>query len=135
MSASPPAVVNALLEVFTWAGLGGALVLGIAAVIAWAADGSWLPADAVVDREGGRTFVRWFDTDGDANSAVAGAADAASLEGCDTARIWYRHGWTGRMRLQRRPAGLRMLVLFTGGMLALGVLCLVVGWVLYFARG
>lgn len=136
MSVSPPPVVDALLEVFTWVGLGGALVLGVVAVIAWAADGSWLAADAVVDRDDdGRTYVRWFDADGDANSAVAGPVDAAVLDGRDTASIWYRHGWTGRMRLQRRSAGLRMLALSAGGMLALGVLCLVVGWVLYFARG
>ncbi|GAA3036918.1 hypothetical protein [Microbacterium dextranolyticum] len=135
MSASSPAVVDALIEVFTWVGLGGALALGVVAVIAWAADGSWLPADAVVDRDEGRTYVRWFDADGDANSAVASPADAATLEGRETALIWYRHGWTGRMRLHRRSAGLRMLVLSAGGMLALGALCLIAGWVLYFARG
>ena len=73
--------------------------------------------------------------DGDANSAVAGPADAAALAGRDSADIWYRLGWSGRMRLQRRPAGLRAVALSAAGLFALGILCLVTGWVLYFLRG
>lgn len=128
-------VIDTLLEVFVWVGFGGAAVLGVVAVIVWAADGTWLPADAVVDREAGETVVRWFDGDGDANSAVATVADAAALDGRDTTTIWYRHGWTGRMRLTPRSPGLRMIMLSGAGLLALGVLCAVAGWVRYFAGG
>jgi hypothetical protein len=39
------------------------------------------------------------------------------------------------MRLQRRPAGLRAVALSAAGLFALGILCLVTGWVLYFLRG
>jgi hypothetical protein len=126
--------VDILLEVFTWIGFGGAVALAVVIVIMWAADGSWLPADAIVDREGDETIVRWIDADGDANRAVAGAADAAVLADADAADIWYRHGWQGRMRLTRRPPGLRTVALSAGGMLVLGVVCLVIGWVLYFTR-
>lgn len=128
-------VIDVLLEVFTWVGFGAGALLAVAAVIVWALDGTWLSADAIVDREDGDTVVRWFDADGDANSAVATPVDAVILEGRDTASIWYRHGWRGRMRLTRRASGLRTLALSAGGMLALGILCLVAGWVLYFARG
>lgn len=127
-------VLDILLEVFTWIGFGGALALALVIVIMWAADGSWLEADAIVDREGDETVVRWIDADGDANRAVASPADAATLEGVDAASIWYRHGWQGRMRLTRRPPGMRTVVLSAGGMLALGVVCLVIGWVVYFTR-
>ena len=139
MSASSPAVLDVLLEVFTWVGFGGAVVLAVVAAILWAMDGTWLPAQAIVDTEsltsGEATVVRWFDADGDANSAVAGPADAAALAGRDSADIWYRLGWSGRMRLQRRPAGLRAVALSAAGLFALGILCLVTGWVLYFLRG
>ncbi len=127
--------VDILLEVFTWIGLGGAFALAVVAVILWAADGTWLPAEAIVDHDGDRTVVRWFDADGDANSAVAGPEDAAALAGRDEASIWYRHGWRGRMRLARRSPGLRAVSLSAAGMLALGIVCLLVGWALYFARG
>jgi hypothetical protein len=61
--------LDAVIEIFTWLGFGGALLLGIVAVALWAADGTWLAAEAVVDHEDEGTFVRWFDVDGDANSA------------------------------------------------------------------
>lgn len=127
-----PTVVDLLLEIFTWVGFGGAFALIVCAVVVWAVDGTWLTADAIVDREDGRTVVRWVDVDGDVNSATASAADAAELAGRDAAPIWYRHGWQGRMRLRRRPPGLRVLLLSAAGLGALGVLCLVTGWVLYF---
>ena len=139
MSASSPDVTDVLLEVFTWVGFGGAAALAVVAAILWAADGTWLPARAIVDTESGpageETIVRWFDADGDANSAVAGPAEAAALAGREYADIWYRHGWTGRMRLQRRPPGLRAVALAAAGLCALGALCLASGWVLFFLRG
>lgn len=130
--------VDAILEIFTWISVGGALALGVAAVVLWATDGSWLPADAIIDREtgaAGETIVRWFDGDGDANSAVVSAADAAALAGRDEASIWYRYGWQGRMRLTRRPPALRLVLQTAAGLCSLAVLTQVVTWVIYFARG
>ncbi len=127
--------IDALIEIFTWVGFGAFLLLAIAVVIAWAADGTWLPAEAIIDRDGGDPVVRWFDADGDANSAPLSPADAVVIGDADAAFIWYRHGWQGRVRLQRRPAGLRTLTWSAAGMLALGVVSLVAGWVLYFVRG
>jgi len=127
--------IDILLEVFTWIGFGGAFALAVVLVILWAADGTWLPADAIVDREGDDTVVRWFDADGDANSAIASPADAEVLAGASEASIWYKLGWRGRMRLQRRPAGLKTVILSAGGLLALGVLSFVASRGVYFARG
>lgn len=131
----PHAVVDILLETFTWIGLGGAFVLAVVVVIAWASDGTWLAADALVDHDGADPVVRWIDADGDVNSAVAVGEDAEALAGRDRAEIWYRLGWQGRMRLTRRPHGFRPLLLSAGGMLALGILAMVTSWVLYFVRG
>lgn len=127
--------VDLLLEIFTWVGFGGAFALAALTVLLWAVDGTWLSAQAIVDREDDATIVRWYDVDGDANSAVATPSDAAALADRDTADIWYRHGWRGRMRLTRRPPMLRVVTIAASGMLALGILCLVGGWALYFARG
>ncbi len=60
--------LDAVLELFTWTGFGGAVILGIVLVVLWAVDGTWL-AEAIVDRDGDEVVVRWFDGDGDANSA------------------------------------------------------------------
>jgi len=127
--------IDAMIEIFTWVGLGAFVVLALVAVGVWAADGTWLAAHAIVDRDGDEPVVRWFDADGDANSAPLSAEDAAVLGDVEAASIWYRHGWQGRMRLTRRPPGLRVLAWSAMGMLALGILSLVTGWVLYFARG
>src|SRR5690606_10448832 len=94
--------IGAVLEVFTWVGIGAGVILAGIAVAMWAADGTWLSTEAYVDHEGGRTTVRWIDIDGDVNSAPATGAAADALAGLDRAWIWYRHGWQGRMRLTRR---------------------------------
>ncbi|MFT4050934.1 MAG: hypothetical protein QM677_01645 [Microbacterium sp.] len=129
------AAVDALLTLFTWISLGAGAVLAIALVVVWALDGTWLAAEAIVDREGGDTIVRWFDADGNVNSAIASPADAAALAGRSEASIWYRYGRNGRMRLTRRPRGLRTLAFATAGMLALGGVCVIAGWVRYFLGG
>jgi len=125
--------IDILLEVFTWIGFGGFLVLAIVALAVWAADGTWLRADAIIDRDGEAPVARWIDVDGDVNSAPLTDAEAHALAGRDAAAIWYRHGWRDRMRLTPRRAGLARLLLAAGGMLALGVVCLVAGMVVYFA--
>jgi len=125
--------LDAVIEIFTWLGFGGALLLGIVAVALWAADGTWLAAEAVVDHEDEGTFVRWFDVDGDANSARISGADAAALAGRDHASIWYRYGWRDRMRLTRRPPGLPAVAWAALSLLALGILMLVLSWVRIFS--
>ncbi|MBN9177835.1 MAG: hypothetical protein J0I43_10755 [Microbacterium sp.] len=133
--------MDILFEIFAWIGFGGFVLLAVAAVVVWAADGTWLPAEAIVDRERDAatqhetTIVRWYDADGDANSAVASPQDAAELAGRDAASIWYRHGWTGRMRLTRRSPGLHRLLWSATGMLALGILAVAASIILYFSRG
>ncbi|GAA3913127.1 hypothetical protein [Microbacterium invictum] len=124
--------LDVILEVFTWVGFGAAALLGVIAVAMWAADGSWLPADAYVDHEDGVTTVRWFDADGDANSAPAVGAVAATLAGVDRASIWYRHGWHGRMRLTPHAPDVRRVGWAALVLLGVGVLAFAASWVLLF---
>jgi len=124
--------LDAVFEIFTWIGFGGAVLFGLIALAVWVGDGTWLPAEALVDHDETGTYVRWFDADGDANNALASEADAAALAGVDRARIWYRYGWRDRMRLTARPPGLRAVLWAAGALLALGILALVASWVLLF---
>jgi hypothetical protein len=124
--------LDAVIEIFTWVGLGTAAILGVAALIVWALDGSWLPADALVDHEDGVTFVRWFDGDGDANNARVSGAEQQALAGLDRTPIWYRHGWRDTMRLTRRTPVLRAVITGALAMLAVGIVALVASWVLLF---
>lgn len=127
--------LEAVLEIFIWVGFAGFFALAVVLIGLWAADGTWLAADAIIDRDGDLPTARWIDADGDANSAELSDADARALDGQDAASIWYRHGWHGRMRLTRRAPGFTVVLLSAGGMLALGVLCVIASWVMYFAQG
>ncbi|MGZ0069439.1 hypothetical protein [Microbacterium sp. Yaish 1] len=127
--------LDAVLEILSWAGFGGAAVFAVALVVLWAADGTWLRADGLVDHEPDGTWVRWYDDEGEANSARVDDHTVTLLAGRDRADIWYRHGWRGRMRLTRRPPAHRLLVGLSSGFLAVGVVALVASWIVLFARG
>ena len=114
------AILDAVLEILSWAAFGGAALFAVALLVLWAADGTW---------------VRWYDDEGEANSARVDDHTATLLAGRDRADIWYRHGWRGRMRLTRRPPAHRLLVDLSSGFLAVGVAALVASWIVLFARG
>lgn len=124
--------LDAILEIFSWVGFGASVVFGIAAIVVWAADGSWLPADAYLD-EDGRT-LRWIDDEGEVNSAPLAEHDRHHLGDGGAARIWYRHGWHDRMRFTRRPPVLRLLVGLAIGGAALGVASVAASVVVFFLR-
>lgn len=126
---------DAVLEILTWVALAGAFVCGLCTVVAWAADGTWLPARGYLDREDGSTWVRWYDADGDANAARLEPADADRLAGVQECELFSRHGWRDRMRFTRtsalvRGAG-RLTLILTG----VGVASAVGAIVLMFVRG
>ncbi|WP_405372407.1 MULTISPECIES: hypothetical protein [unclassified Microbacterium] len=125
--------LDAILEIFSWVGFGAAFAFAIAAVIVWAADGSWLAAEAYLDDDG--TTARWIDADGEVNSARLSDHDVAAFEGKDRADIFYRHGWRDRMRMTARPGVLRLLWGLAAGGFVLGVVTVVWSVVALFTRG
>lgn len=127
--------LDALIEIFTWVGLGGGSVLAFVAVFLLLLDGTWLPARAVVEHVDGGRVVRWFDEHGGVNEAPLSAHDDAKVGSADMADIFYRRGSAHRMRLTRSSPVVRFLSLLAGGVLALGVVAFVVSVVLLFARG
>ncbi|MEZ3155527.1 hypothetical protein AB1K56_01230 [Microbacterium sp. BWR-S6Y] len=127
--------LDALIEIFTWVGLGGGSLLAFVAVFLLLLDGTWLPARAVVEHVDGGRVVRWFDEHGGVNEAPLSAHDDAKVGSADMADIFYRRGSAHRMRLTRSSPVVRFLSLLAGGVLALGVVAFVVSIVLLFARG
>ncbi len=125
--------LDAILEIFSWVGFGAAVVFALAAVAVWAADGSWLPADAYLDDDG--STVRWIDGDRDVNSASLPESYRGHFDGRGEGRIWYRHGWHDRMRLTRRPPVLKLLWGLAVGGLVLGILATVGSVIALFVRG
>ena len=134
-------VVDALLEIFAWAGLGlGAIAAGLALVL-FLLDGTWLPARAVVEKLDGadgrqvRYVVRWFDEGGGVNEAPLSDADHHRLGAKDMADIYYRRGWTNRMRVTPGSPAARGAALLAAVFAGVGVVALVLSWIVLFARG
>jgi hypothetical protein len=135
------AVIDALLEIFAWAGLGlGALAAGFALML-FLLDGTWLPVRAVVEELEGsdgaspRYVVRWFDEGGGVNEAPLSGADHHRLGAKDMADIYYRRGWTNRMRLTPGSPAARAAALLAAVFAGVGVVALVLSWIVLFARG
>ncbi|RLK47452.1 hypothetical protein [Microbacterium telephonicum] len=126
--------LDAVLEIFSWIGFAGAALFGVVWLIVWAADGSWAQAEAIVDRDGAEPVVRWFGADG-AHVAPLTPSDAATLADADDATIWFRLGRPGLVRLERRPAVLRLLAWASVAFAVLGVLTVVGSVVVLFVRG
>ena len=127
--------LDAVVEIFSWVGIGlGALLAGVALVI-YLFDGTWLPVRAVVEESEHGRLVRWFDEDGRVNEARLSHDEAHALEGKDMADIFYRRGADGRMRLTQRSPLVRAVVLLAMGLIGLGLVALIVSWVLLFIRG
>ncbi|MCR2783996.1 MULTISPECIES: hypothetical protein [unclassified Microbacterium] len=129
------AALDAILEIFSWVGLGAGALVGLVALVLWAVDGSWLPTRGVVDQDEDRTVVRWFDDDGGVGGAVASHADAERLAGESMVDIWYRHGSRDRFRLTHHSPGVRAAAWLAAGLAMLGVLAFAASGILLFVRG
>jgi hypothetical protein len=129
------ATVDAIVEIFAWAGFGlGAVVAGIALVL-FLLDGTWVPVRAVVEVEDARRLVRWFDEQGEPNEAPLGAQDHPGLEAGDMVDVYSRRGWRNRMRTTPGSPAVRGARALALGLLGLGVVALILSWVLLFVRG
>lgn len=127
----PPALAIAL-EIYTWIGLGAAMLLGIAALIAWVADGSWVPVRAVVASTPAGDVVRWFDESGILGEAPLPPGASVQDEQVD---VWARLGRHDTVRLSRTSPVVRSLARLTAGFAALALIGLVVSVVLLFLEG
>lgn len=113
--------LDILLETFAWVGLGAGIILAAIALVVQLADGTWLPASAVVEPAETGRLVRWFADDGRVGEALLDAEMDAGIGRADRAEIFYRAG-TNRIRLTRGSPAVRLLGWLAAGLLALGVL-------------
>jgi hypothetical protein len=127
--------IDAVIEIFTWVGLGAGILLGILALILKLADGTWLPTRAVVEKNGDRMLVRWFDDRGGVNAAYLDHEQARAVGEHDMTDIFFRRGKPNRMRLTHGSPAIRAVALLAAGLVALGLVALIMSWVLLFARG
>ncbi|QKJ18781.1 hypothetical protein [Microbacterium hominis] len=127
--------IDAIVEIFTWVGLGTGAFLAVIALILSLFDGTWHPARAVIEEDGHGRFVRWFDEEGGVNEARLSHEQDHALAGATMADIFYRRGSRGRMRLTPGSPVVRGFLRIAIGLLALGLVALVLSGVLLFARG
>lgn len=127
--------LDAVIEIFTWVGIGAGILLGLVALIVKLADGTWLTTRAIVEHGEDSSLVRWFDADGGVNAAYLTHEQARELAGKDMADIFYRRGRVNRMRLTHGSPAVRAIALLAAGLLALGLVATIVSWVLLFVRG
>ncbi|SFS17165.1 hypothetical protein SAMN04487846_3468 [Microbacterium sp. cf046] len=129
------AAFDAVIEIFTWVGFGaGALLAGVA-LVAYLLDGTWVPARAVVETTDHGKVVRWFDEDGGVNEAALSHEQLRVVGEAGMYDLYTRRGWRNRMRLTRHSPLVRSIALLSAGLIALGVVALVISLLLLFTRG
>lgn len=127
--------VDAVVEIFTWVGFGaGALLAGVA-LVAYLFDGTWVPVRGVIESTEHGQVVRWFDEDGGVNEAALTHEQRHIVGDAGMYDIFTRRGWNNRMRLTQHSPFVRSIALLAAGLVALGVVALIVSWVLLFLRG
>jgi hypothetical protein len=126
--------IDAILEIFTWVGIGGAVLVAIAALIARVADGSWMPAQAVIADDPDGRIARWFGHEGRVGAVRLTHEQDHVLAGRETADVFVRLGRHDRMRLTKGSPLVRLLSWLTVGFLALGVFSGTAALVLLFMR-
>ncbi|WP_438353933.1 hypothetical protein [Microbacterium sp. CJ88] len=132
------ATVDAIVEIFAWAGFGLGAVVGGIALVLFLLDGTWVPVRAVVEQDehdDGRRLVRWFDEQGEANEAPLHADQHPGLHEGEMVDVYARRGWRDRMRTTPGSPAVRGARLLAIGLLSLGAVSLALSWVLLFARG
>ena len=129
------AVIDAIVEIFTWVGLGAGILLAVVALIMLAADGEWLPVRVVLEETDTGRVARWFDGDGGVNESALTHEQAVALEGKSMADAFARVGVAHRMRLTRGSHAVRFVGWLAAALLAIGALAGALSLVLLFVRG
>lgn len=130
----PTVAIDAILEIFTWIGFSAAVLLAVVALIARLADGSWVPAQAVLSDDPDGRIARWFGSEGRVGQARLSHEQERALSGVEVADVYVRLGDRDRMRLTKGSPAVRFLTLFALGFAALGVLAVIGSIVMVFVR-
>lgn len=123
--------LEAVAEILSWVGLGVGALVGIIALIALIADGTWVQVRGFVEHESDGVVIRWFDEDGRACAAHLSEAQVRHLDGAGAADVWTRRG-AERVRFTRHAPGVRAWALLAAVLLGVGLLALIGSVVLLF---
>ncbi|BDV31353.1 hypothetical protein [Microbacterium terricola] len=129
------AAVDAIVEIFTWVGLGAGALLALSGVIMLIADGSWAPVHVLIDDGPEGRVARWIDHAGGVNESALTAEQDAALAHRDQADAYARVGVPGRLRLTKGAPGVRFVLRLAAGFAAIGALAFILSLVLLFAEG
>jgi hypothetical protein len=130
--------LDAVVEIFTWVGLGVGGLFAVLTLVAYLVDGTWMPVRGYVepDDDGrGGGMLRWFDEDGEVNVAHISAEEWRDLGGAEAVEVFARRGTPHRMRRARRAPAVRLFATLAAVLLGVGVIALLLSVVLLFSRG
>ncbi|WP_404434000.1 hypothetical protein LG299_05615 [Microbacterium lacus] len=130
----PTHAIDAILEIFTWVGLGMGVLVGVLTVIVRVADGTWVPAQIVIGEDEHGRIARWFGDDGQVGQARLSHEQEHALAGSETAHAFVRRGRSDRVRLSPGSPAVRGLSWLTIGFLALGALAALGSLIMLFVR-
>jgi hypothetical protein len=124
-----------LLELFTWIGiLGGVLLipLGFAARVAGR---RWVGTTGVIASGPMGPLVRWFDTAGEVHQVDATTPESVGLEPGSDIHVFFSPRRPDRMRTDSPAHDGRALLLLGGILLTIGILSWIAGLLLLFVEG
>lgn len=130
----PDHAIDAILEIFTWVGLGAGALVALIAVVARVADGSWAPAQAVIADDVDGRIARWFGHEGRVGSARLTHEQDKALAGRETADVFVRLGRDDRLRLTKGSPLVRLLTWLAIGLGAVGVIAAAGSLILLFVN-
>jgi hypothetical protein len=131
----PDHALDAVLEIFAWVGFGVGGALLVIALIAFLADGTWLPVRVLIEDTADGRVARWFTAEGGVGQARLTHEQSTALVGKDATDAFYRRGVPGRMRLTQGSPAVRAILLFSFGLIGVGVVSVISSWIAIFARG
>jgi hypothetical protein len=124
-------IAGMLAELFTWIGLGAAVVCFLALLILRAVDGRWIETDAVVLQEAPEIRLRWMSTAG-LHERLLSPHERHHVSGSEGLRVYYRERKPAHTRFEASGDGEKTLRLLGFLFLGIGVLALVISIVLVF---
>ncbi|MDN3309997.1 hypothetical protein QWJ90_03525 [Microbacterium oryzae] len=127
-------VIGAITEIFSWIGLGAAIVLGLAAIVARMADGTWVPVRAFVLPEAEPPAIRWFSAGHEVGHALLTPEVRRAAGDADEVDVFTNPRRPGSVRLQQHSPLPRLLGWGAVAFAALGIISSVTQLVLVALR-
>jgi hypothetical protein len=127
-------VIGAITEIFSWIGLGAAIALGVAAVIARMADGTWVPVRAFLLPDADPPAIRWFSAGREVGHAPLSPEVRRAAGDDDEVDVFTNPRRPGSARLQQHSPLPRMLGWGAVAFAGLGIVSSVVQLVLVALR-